>query len=247
MVQGVVEPSFVALPRRVRRRIAPVDLGVPVAQPAAQTGVLVLGRRFTKDFGIRFAPIRHNWTYSVSPEALNQMIVMTGGNFLKTIEHFAGIVSLNKTYAQSTDIEVLKQRYLDDWLPALDKGLTTLSIRGTALFLVQLFALGYHFGFSPGFLYYVLFQIANTEGISYLIDTYSPTELSGNSMFLYSNHAVSWLLLYKLGFGKSSWLVLLAALYGMYDFFMQFRMPAASKQVHFLGLFLGYLGYIFFL
>ena len=159
MVEGVVEPTFVALPRRVRRRIAPVDLGVPVAQPAAQTGVLVLGRRFTKDFGIRFAPIRHNWTYSVSPTALNEMIVMTGGNFLKTIEHFAGIVSLNKTYAQSTDIEVLKRRYLDDWLPALDKGLTTLSIRGTALFLVQLFALGYHFGFSPGFLYYVLLSL----------------------------------------------------------------------------------------
>ena len=163
------------------------------------------------------------------------------------IDHFGAIVGdLNKTYATTNDINVLQKRFVDDWIPALDDGLRRLSIRGSALFLLETLLLGLHLGFRPGYLIYLLFQFANTEGMSYLIDTTTPTKMNGNSMFSYANIAVSWLLVSKSGF-KSSWMLLLLALYGLVEFFLQFRVRAASKGLHFLGMFLGWMGYLFFL
>ena len=211
----------------------------------AKTDVIIEGKKFTKDFGIRFAPLRHNWTYSMKPQELLDVVNQVG--FVKSIEVFSGIADFKKKYAvEAQSINEMRQRYLDDWIPALDDGLRKISIRGSILFALQTLILGSHFGFSSGFWYYVLFQLANTEGMSYIVDKNTETSFSGNSMFLYSNVATSWLLINKLR-GKSGWLVSLAALYGLYEFVMQFREPQASKGLHFLGMFLGWAGYRLFL
>ena len=41
--------------------------GVSVRRRLGAETVLIEGKMFTKDFGIRFAPLRHNWTYSMTP------------------------------------------------------------------------------------------------------------------------------------------------------------------------------------
>ena len=163
------------------------------------------------------------------------------------MNHFSGItLPTGKTYAETTDVTVLQQRFVNDWIPALDAGLKQLSFRGNTIFLVELLMLGLHLGVPPGFLFYVLFQIASTEGMSVLIEN-AGGELNGNSMFLYANYAVAWILAYKGGFKISNLVPLLIGLHGLGEFFQQFRIQAASKGLHFLGLFLGWLGYFFFL
>ena len=201
----------------------------------------IYGKKFTKPFGPKFAPIRHNWVYSIEPHQMRNMINQKG--LVTVLNTFDGIVRLStsKTYAPSNDPQVIQTRFVDDWLPALDKGLETFSIRGTGLFLSEFLVLGYHLGFDTTFLTYVLIQIANTEAFSYIHDRGFNTEISGNSIFGYSNHAMIWLLVYKFGWKKSSWLLLIAASYGLFDFGVQFIVPSVSKVAHFWGLFVGLL------
>ena len=246
-----------SVPLRSRSRSRTVVVGaLPLlgADPEAETRVTIYGKTFTQPFfGRVFAPLRHNWMYSVKPDVLQQMVVMGDlmgppiGGMTTAMNHFNGITLPNsKTYAETTDVAVLQQRFLDDWIPALDAGLKQLSVRGNTIFLVELLMLGLHLGVPPGFLFYLLFQIASTEGMSALIEN-AGGELNGNSMFLYSNYAVAWILAYKGGFKISNLVPLLLGLHGLGEFFQQFRVQAASKGIHFLGLFLGWLGYLFFL
>ena len=252
-------PNFVQLPSR-SRSISQID--VPEAEMPfglgssvrGETRVTIYGKTFTQPFfGRVFAPLRHNWMYSVKPTLLSQMIVMGDifsppiGGMTQAINHFNGITLPLKTkHADTTDVAVLQQRFVDDWIPALDAGMKRMSVRGNTVFLLELLMLGLHLGVSPGFLFYVLFQIASTEGFSFLID-HAGGEMNGNSMFGYSNYAVAWMLVYKGGFKISNLVPLLIGLHGLGEFFQQFRVQAASKGIHFLGLFLGWLGYLFFL
>lgn len=249
-------PSRVVRSRSISASGSPEVISVPavplrsrqlVALPK-RTGVEIFGKSFTKDFGIRIAPLKHNWGYSVSPGDLAKLIdPLMGVGFLRTMEHFSGVANIKpQNYTITNDVNVLHQRFRDDFLPMLDDGLRRMTIQGSATFLLQVFLLGLHLGFSPGYLFYVLFQIANTEGLSYLVHEYTPGQFSGNSMFMYANIAVSWLYVSKSGF-NSSWMLLLLALYGLFEFVAQFRVRAASKRIHFIGMFLGWLGYLFFL
>ena len=198
----------------------------------------IYGKLFpNKYLGTKFAPIRHNWTYSVDVLTINRMIATMGLG--QTINAFSGVMRFDKKYP--TDVpatmDVMQQRYADDILPALDEGLTEMSSRGTMYFLAELLVVGLQLGFDKRFLYYVIAQIAATEGMSLLIDKYTPTELGGNSMFGYANHAMLFAFVYQLG-GKSGWVLLVAALLALVDFIQQFRMQVASKRLHFLGMFL---------
>ena len=245
--------KFVQLPSRSRSRSrSQAELPFGLGVPGDETRVTIYGKTFTQPFGRTIAPLRHNWGYSVKPSALNQIVVVgdfmaPGAGMTQAINHFSSItLPINKTYAVTNDINVLQQRFVDDWIPALDAGLKRLSVRGTTLFLLDILLLGLHLGVPPGYLYFLLFQFASTEGMSYLIDTTTPAEMNGNSMFMYANTSLSWILAYKSGF-KSGWMLMLVALYGLWEFFMQFRVRASSKGLHFLGLFLGWIGYLLFI
>lgn len=224
-----------------------VPLHSPNVVALPQTGVQIYGKTFTKDFGMTFAPFRHNWMYAVKPEQLSFQLLMLGGNFLKLVEFYSGIAATgNYKPAQTNDMKVMEQRFVDDWIPMLDEGLRKMSIRGTISFVVEWLVLGVHYGFTPGFLFYTLFQIVNTEGLSYLADSFNAGSFTGNSMFAYANTGVCWLLVNKLR-GKSGWPLLLYFAYTLWDFYLQFSVPAASTRLHFLGLFLGWVGYLLFL
>ena len=213
--------------------------------PSEEDETIIYGKKFPKDhvFGISFRPIRHNWTYSADVSAINTLLQTVGLG--ATINTFGGAVAFDKKYP--TDVppttEVMQQRFVDDWLPALDSGMTKMSVRGTAVFLMELFVVGLQLGFDRRFLVYVGSQIAATEGMSYLIDKVG-REMSGSSMFGYANHAMLFAFVYKFG-GKSGWPLLVFALLALVDFFQQFRMQVASKRLHFIGMFLGLMSYLF--
>ena len=226
------------------QRLALAHFGISL--PSEEDDTKIYGKTFPKDkvFGIRFRPIRHNWTYSTDVSTINKLLNTVGLG--ATINTFGGAVAFDKQYP--TDVqpttEVMQQRFVDDWLPALDSGMTKMSVRGSAMFLMELFVVGLQLGFDKRFLVYVVSQIAATEGMSLFIDKNTPAEMAGNSMFGYANHAMLFAFVYKFG-GKSGWPLLVFALLALVDFIQQFRMQVANKPIHFLGMFLGLMSYLF--
>ena len=77
--QGRRSHAIFSRSRSISRSGSP---SVPLHSPnvvALPPGRQIFGKTFLKDFGIKFAPLRHNWTYSIEPDDLNTIIVMGGG------------------------------------------------------------------------------------------------------------------------------------------------------------------------
>ena len=213
--------NLIVLPKsgvRARRRLAPI-----------------YGKEFSKPFGYEFKPIYHNWTYSMSPEAILKMIAISdqGG----TKDYLQGILTDEKAmklplthYGVDYDKE-----FVENILPRLDAGLKEMSIFGSIQFLAILLVLGANLGFNTKFFYYIVSNILTTEATSYVL----PLDFSGNSIFGYTNFTMCSFLWWKKGFAKSSWLLTIATLTGLIDFGLQFSIPAASKILHAWGILVG--------
>ena len=137
------------------------------------------------------------------------------------------------------------QEFVENILPRLDAGMKQMSILGSIQFLVILLILGANLGFNTKFLYYIVANILTTEATSYAYQKGLDVEVSGNSIFGYTNYTMCFLLWYKGGFWKSSWALNLATLMAGCDFITQFFVPAASKILHGWGILIGTVWYYY--
>ena len=151
----------------------------------------------------------------------------------------AALVCVFQAGAQEKD-------FVENLLPRLDAGLKyKASLIGTIQFLVMLFILGANLGFNSKFLYYVIANIATTEVGSYLVQEGRDFEVSGNSIFGYTNYAMCVLIWWRQGWARSSWPLTICAALAVADSAAQFLVPAASKILHLLGAAVGVLWYYF--
>ena len=234
--------------------------------------VQIYGKEFSKPLGYVFAPIYHNWTYAFSPESILKMMEIQGaGNvkdsfkgilmdeaamkmfklpFTPTKDPFAGLMGENMTAERvlaqlhgqlgATDYEKV---FVENILPRLDGGLKQMSAFGTFTFLLILLILGANLGFNTKFFYYIVSNILTTEATSYVWQDLFGGEVSGNSIFGYTNYTMCFNLWWKKGFSKSSWALNFATLLGLFEFVAQFTVPAASKILHAWGIVIGMLWY----
>ena len=242
--------------RRRRRRLVPI-----------------YGKEFSKPLGFVFAPIYHNWTYAFTPESILKMMEIQGaGNvkdsfkgilmdeaamkmfklpFTPTKDPFAGLMGENMTAERvlaqlhgqlgATDYEKV---FVENILPRLDGGLKQMSAFGTFTFLLILLILGANLGFNTKFFYYIVSNILTTEATSYVWqNAIADAEVSGNSIFGYTNYTMCFNLWWKKGFSKSSIPLTIATFLGVADFLAQFFVPAASKILHAWGIVIGMLWY----
>ena len=144
--------------------------------------------------------------------------------------------------AQSGDLE---KDFVENVLPRLDAGLKYTSALGTTSFILHLLHVGSYLGFNSKFMVYILANIATTEATSYAINEYTEQEMCGNSIFGYTNYAITFMLWWQRGFKKSSWVLNIATLLAFSDFIAQFFIPAASKILHLEGLLIGVLWWMY--
>ena len=215
---------------RARRRLAPI-----------------YGKEFSKPFGYEFKPIYHNWTYSMSPEGILKMIAILDQGGAKDYlqgglmdEKAMKLFKFPFTPQQGSRVGVdYDKEFVENILPRLDAGLKEMSILGSIQFLAILLVLGANLGFNTKFFYYIVSNILTTEATSYVWQNSLDSEVSGNSIFGYTNYTMCSFLWWKKGFAKSSWLLTIATLTGLIDFGLQFSIPAASKILHAWGILVG--------
>ena len=131
--------------------------------------------------------------------------------------------------------------FVENFMPRLDAGLRQQTNFGSIQFLLVLLILGFNLGISPKFFLYIISNIATTEAISYGMDkAFENFELTGNSIFGYTNYMMSLMLFLKKGWA-SNWSLYLAVTCAALDFVGQFFIPAAAKSLHFFGLGVGWL------
>ena len=225
----------------VRRRLAPAHIfGMPFDY-----------------LGTKFAPIRHNWCYGASPQAINLMLNKLG--ILDTIARLAataangveGPITPYPTQYSGYRMGARAQQkwFVETLLPNVDKGFKKESLLGSIQFLVMFAGLVFHLGIDMKLLTYILANVANTEIVSYAISKYSDpkSELSGNSIFGYTNMTMLVLLAWNRSW-RSSWLLRILAGFSLFEFSMQFRPaadPLASLPLHGLGIWAGMLSWKF--
>ena len=250
--------NLLVLPRsgvtvRRRRRLAPI-----------------LGREYPKPLGYVFAPIYHNWTYAFTPEAIQKFIDKFGLGetndmfegllmeeklmdyfglkFAQKVDPFAvdphALLEIGRTVDQQMTVNV-HGNFKRNVLPRLDAGMKQASLLGSIQFLIILLILGANVGFNSKFVSYIIANILTTEATSYVIHEYSESEVSGNSIFGYTNYTMCFLLFSRQGFRKSSWALTLVTFMAVMDFISQFTVPAASKPLHGLGILVGWLWYYY--
>ena len=138
------------------------------------------------------------------------------------------------------------KEFVENILPRLDAGLKQMSAFGSFQFLLILLILGANLGFNTKFFYYIVSNILTTEATSYVWqNAIADAEVSGNSIFGYTNYTMCFNLWWKKGFSKSSWPLTIATFLGVMDFVAQFFVPAASKILHAWGIVLGQLWYTY--
>ena len=233
--------------------------------------VPIYGKEFSKPLGYKFAPLYHNWTYSFSPESILKMIEVLGQGMAKDSfegvllderlmkyfkipftpkkDPFAGLMVENMTAeevlntiarAPAPDYD---KEFLENILPRLDAGLKQISVFGTIQFLLILLILGANLGFNTKFFYYIVSNILTTEATSYVWqNAIADAEVSGNSIFGYTNYTMCFNLWSKKGL-SSSYALTLVTFLGVMDFVGQFFVPAASKILHAWGIVIGMLWY----
>ena len=235
--------------------------------------VQIYGKEFPKPLGYVFAPIYHNWTYAFSPESILKMIEIQGaGNvkdsfkgvlmeeptmkmfklpFTPKKDPFAGLLGENMT-AEAVRNQIVAQgahdydkEFVENILPRLDAGLKQMSAWGSIQFLLILLILGANLGFNTKFFYYIISNILTTEATSYVWqNAIADAEVSGNSIFGYTNYTMCFNLWWKKGFSSSIPLTF-ATFMGLMEFVAQFFVPAASKILHGWGIVIGFLWYYY--
>ena len=150
--------------------------------------------------------------------------------------------SMNDLAASGEEAVKTQQKdFVENFMPRLDAGLRQQTNFGTIQFLLVLLILGFNLGISPKFFLYIISNIATTEAISYGMDkAFENFELTGNSIFGYTNYMMSLMLFLKKGWA-SNWSLYLAVTCAALDFVGQFFIPAAAKSLHFFGLGVGWL------
>ena len=142
---------------------------------------------------------------------------------------------------ESVAIKTSQKDFVENFMPRLDAGLRQQTNFGSIQFLLVLLILGFNLGISPKFFLYIISNIATTEAISYGMDkAFENFELTGNSIFGYTNYMMSLMLFLKKGWA-SNWSLYLAVICAALDFVGQFFIPAAAKSLHFFGLGVGWL------
>ena len=235
--------------------------------------VPIYGKEFSKPLGYVFAPIYHNWTYAFTPESILKMLEKLGQGGVK--DSFRGVLMEEKAMkaykipftpakdpfanlmGENTTVEeVINQmannahdydkEFVENILPRLDGGLKQMSIFGSIQFLLILLILGANLGFNTKFFYYIVSNILTTEATSYVWQkSIEDSEISGNSIFGYTNYTMCFNLWWKKGFSKSSWALTFATFLGFTEFIAQFFVPAASKILHAWGIVIGMLWYTY--
>ena len=235
--------------------------------------VPIYGKEFSKPLGYVFAPIYHNWTYAFSPEAILKQIEKLGmgatkdsfqgvlmdpavmkmfklpftpekdrGGILGMTEKLTVDEVRQQLMANPVDYE---KEFVENILPRLDAGMKQMSAFGTFQFLLILLILGANLGFNTKFFYYIVANILTTEATSYAVQNgIADAEVSGNSIFGYTNYTMCFNLWWKKGFSSNIPLTIVT-LMGLMDFVGQFFVPAASKILHAWGIVIGQLWYTY--
>ena len=235
--------------------------------------VPIYGKEFTKPFGYKFAPFYHNWTYSFSPESILKMIerrglgavkdafqgVLLDEKYMKAYklpftpkkDPLSGILDLGEGMTVDAVFNQIAnnphdydKEFVENILPRLDAGMKQMSILGSIQFLAILLILGANLGFNTKFLYYIVANILTTEATSYAYQKGFDAEVSGNSIFGYTNYTMCFNLWWKKGFSSSIPLTI-ATFLGVMEFVGQFFVPAASKILHGWGILIGMLWYYY--
>ena len=132
------------------------------------------------------------------------------------------------------------KNFLENTLPRLDGGLKLASYSSLIIFFPLLLYVGSYLGFNTKFLLYILSNIAVTEAVSYVVHEHTESELSGSSIFGYTNMTMLFLLWWVKGY-QSSYPLTFVMWYCVFEFFAQFTVPAASKLAHSAGIGVGML------
>ena len=223
------------------------------------------GTEFSKPIGLTFAPIRHNWCYAFSPEVILKLLNESGQGavrdtfnavlmdenmmkafklpFTKKADPFANMFGDYETTLKAIETQVQvgaqDKDFVENFMPRLDAGLKMQSYFGSFQFLLLLLILGLNLGFNTKFFFYIISNILTTEAVSYGCSKVE-FEVTGNSIFGYTNHMMNFMLFMKKG-RASNWGLYIAVALAFLDFVTQFFVPAASKTLHFFGIGVGWL------